>query len=264
MAEHSRKHPPAPVIAIVLVALLGGGGWWWWTSTHPSVDDGVLRADGTVEATEYRVTPALAAPIATLAVAEGDTVAKGAVIAKLDATAAKLTQSQAEQGVTAAQAALDNAKGDKDSTKADVKAAKARLAQAKAAVSLAKVQVGYATLKAPADGVITAVLARAGENAAPGRVVVTMVDAHDPYCRVYVPETRIGGVATGAHVEVTTDSSTQTFTGTVSFVASQAEFTPNTVQTADQRAKLVYEVRIALNDPSGTLKPGMPVTAAFR
>ena len=263
MAAHARKHPPIPVVIVVLLSLIGGGVWWWWTSSHPVVDDGILRADGTVEATQFRVTPAMAAPIVTVDVAEGDAVKKGATIATLDAKAAKLTQTQAEQGVVAAKAALDNAKGDKDSTKADIKAAQARLDQAKAAVSLAKVQVSYATVKAPADGVVTSVLSRPGENAAPGRVIVTLLDTTDVFCRVYVPETRLGDVRTGQAVTVTTDTPGPAFHGTVSFIASQAEFTPNTVQTADQRAKLVYEVRVALADSTGALKAGMPVTAAF-
>jgi len=262
MAAHSRKHPPVPVIILVLLLLIGGGVWWWFTS-QPSTDDGVLRADGTVEATQYQVTPALTAPIASVAVAEGDTVKKGDVIATLDSKAVTLTQSQAEQGVTAAKAALTNAKNDKDSTKADIQAAQARLDQAKAAVSLAKVQVGYTTIKAPAGGVVTSILSRKGENASPARAIVTLLDTANLFCRVYVPETRLGDVTTGMTVHVTTDSSGQTFDGTVSFISSQAEFTPNTIQTPDQRAKLVYEVRIALPDASGTLKAGMPVTAAF-
>ena len=52
--------------------------------------------------------------------------------------------------------------------------------------------------------------------------------------------------------------------GTVTFVSAQAEFTPNTVQTAEQRAKLVYEVRVTISDASGTLKPGMPVDVTLR
>jgi len=262
MATQSRKHPPVPVIILVVLLLIGGGVWWWITA-HPAADDGVLRADGTVEATQYQVTPALTAPITSVKVAEGDAVKKGDVVATLDSKAATLTRSQAEQGVTAAKAALTNAKNDKDSTKADITAARARLDQAKAAVSLAKVQVGYATVKAPAGGVVTAILSRPGENASPGRAIVTLLDTSDLFCRVYVPETQLGDVKTGMTVHVTTDSSSQTFDGTVSFISSQAEFTPNTIQTPEQRAKLVYEVRITLPDASGSLKAGMPVTAAF-
>ena len=261
MAEPTRKRPPIPVIVLVVLAI--GAGVWWWLTTYSPADDGVLRAYGTLEATEYQVTPALAAPIESVPVAQGDQVKKGDTVATLDATSAKLVQRQAEQGVAAAQAALDNANNDKDSTNADKAAAKARLEQAKAAVELAKVQVGYATVTAPVDGTVTSVIGQPGQNASPGRVIVTILDTADLFARVYVPETSIGKVTTGASVSLTTDSSDATFTGTVAFIASQAEFTPNTVQTADQRAKLVYEVRVRVADDSGTLKAGMPVTAAF-
>jgi len=258
-----RKHPPIPVIVVVLLVIIGGCVWWW-VSAHPSATASGLSADGTVEATEYDVTPAIAAPIASVAVKEGDTVAKGDTVATLDSKAAALQVSQAQQGVTAAQAALDNVTNDSSSTKADKTAAQARLAQAKAAVELAQVQVSYATVKAPAAGVVTSVIGQAGENASPGRTLVTILDTTNLYANVYVPETSIGQVKTGEKVSLTTDSSTATFTGTVSFIASQAQFTPDTIQTADARAKLVYEVRIDVTDSSGTLKAGLPVTAEFQ
>jgi len=62
---------------------------------------------------------------------------------------------------------------------------------------------------------------------------------------------------------VVTDSSATTYPGTVSFIASESEFTPNNVQTKDQRVKLVYEVRVRVSDSSGTLKAGMPVDVTF-
>ena len=262
MAETKRKGPPMPVIVIVALLVVGGVGWWWLTA-FGAADDGVLRADGTIEATEYQVTPALTAPIKTVPVARGDLVKKGDTVATLDATAAELTQRQAEQGVVAAQAALDNVNNDKDSSNADKTAAQARLEQAQTAVELAKVQVGYATVTAPVDGVVTAVIGQPGQNATPSRAIVTILDTADMFARVYVGEPSIGKVAVGNSVSLTTDSSTTEFTGTVTFIASRAEFTPNTIQTADQRAKLVYEVRVKVTDSSGTLKAGMPVTAAF-
>ena len=79
-----------------------------------------------------------------------------------------------------------------------------------------------------------------------------------------VPETRIGTVSVGQAVSVSSDSGGAAIAGTVSFVSAQAEFTPNTVQTAEQRAKLVYEVRVTISDSSGTLKPGMPVDVTLR
>ena len=262
MAETKRKGPPVPVIVVVALLAVGGAVWWWMTAFGPA-DDGVLRADGTIEATEYQVTPVLTAPIETVGVVRGDQVKKGDVIATLDATAAKLTQRQAEQGVVTAQAALDNVNNDKNSTKADKTAAQARLEQAKTAVELAKVQVGYATVTAPVDGVVTAVIGQPGQNATPSRAIITILDTADMFARVYVPEPSVGKVSVGQRVSLTTDSSDAEYIGTVVFIASRAEFTPNTIQTADQRAKLVYEARIKVTDSSGVLKAGMPATAAF-
>ena len=72
-------------------------------------------------------------------------------------------------------------------------------------------------------------------------------------------DTRIGEVIVGGEVTVKTASGAETYTGTVSFVSDAAEFTPNTIDTPDQRAKLVFAVRIRVDDPTGALKPGMPV-----
>ena len=126
-------------------------------------------------------------------------------------------------------------------------------------VKLADVQLTYATIKAPKDGTVVNVVGNVGQNAAPGRTILTMTDPSDLFVRVFVPETAIGQVSVGRQATVTADSSTTTFQGTVSFVSNQAEFTPNNIDTADQRTKLVFAVRVRVDDPSGTLKSGMPV-----
>ena len=79
----------------------------------------------------------------------------------------------------------------------------------------------------------------------------------------FVPETQIGSVKVGQQVTVTPDSPGEPYTGTVSFVASEAEFTPNNVETKDQRTKLVFEVRVRISDTSRALKAGMPVDVTF-
>jgi Multidrug resistance efflux pump len=255
----ARKHPPIPVIILVVALLAGGGGWWWWSTTQTSSADTGLRFTGAVESNQYQVGSALAGRITTVAVAEGDQVTKDQTVVELDQSALKLQKEQADQGVVAAKAALTNAKDDDDSTKADITAAQARLKQAEAAVRLAQVQLGYTTVPAPRSGVVVSVTANVGQNAAPGRTLLTIADPSDLFVRVFVPETRIGQVTIGQAAVVTTDSLSDQFTGTVSYVASEAEFTPNNVQTAEQRVKLVYEVRVKIADPSGNLKSGMPV-----
>lgn len=255
-----RRHPPIPVLvlALVLAAVLG---WWWWSSAQSSGSDTALSASGQIETPEYDIAPAIAGRVTKLRVAEGDPVQTGDVLVRLDRAALKLQREQARQGVVAARAAVDQARD--DGTDADVAAARARLAQAKAAVELAEVQLGYATVTAPHDGVVVSVLTNAGQNAAPGRTLLTLTDPTQTSVRVFVPETRIGEVRIGQAATVSTDSSDATFPATVTSIASSAEFTPNTVQTEEERAKLVYAVRLRVEDDSGTLKAGMPVDVAF-
>ena len=218
---------------------------------------------GSIEATQYQVTPAIAGRVTTVKVDEGDSITKGQTLVGLDQTPLKLQLEQAEQGVTAAKAALTNVRKDDDSTKADKKAAQARVDQAKAGVKLAQIQLDYARVTAPAAGTVTSVTTNVGQNAAPSRTLVTLVDPNSLYARVYVAETQIGKVKIGQAATVTTDSTTGSLPGTVCFIATQAEFTPNTIQTKEQRVKLVYEVRVQLSDSSGALKPGMPVDVAL-
>ncbi len=196
-------------------------------------------------------------------VAEGDTVTKGQELVRLDQTTFKLQRDQAREGVTAAKAALKNVRDDDDSTDADVTAAKAKVKQAEAAVKLAEAQLAYTVVTAPHAGTITSVTTNVGENASPARTLLSLIDPDSLFARVYVAETQIGNVKVGQSASVTTDSSATSFSGKVSFIASEAQFTPNTIQTKDQRVKLVYEVRVRITDESGTLKAGMPVDVAL-
>lgn len=245
----------------VLLVLGGTGGWFWWQSQQQASAGGLV-ASGSVQAQQYQVAAALAGRITAVKVREGDQIAAGTTMVTLDDKALKLVVSQAESGVTAAQAALANARN--DGTSADVKAAKARLAQAKAAVSLAKLQWGNAVVKAPHSGTVVTVTANAGQNTSPGKTLITLTDPKDLFVRVFVPETQIGLVKIGQGARISTDSTTATFGGIVSYIATQAEFTPNNIETKDQRVKLVYEVRVRVSDTSQALKSGMPVDVAFQ
>ena len=80
---------------------------------------------------------------------------------------------------------------------------------------------------------------------------------------IYIPETDIAKVRIGQSAVVTIDSSSVEFPGKVTFIASQAEFTPASVETKDQRAKLVYQVKLSVVNKGGVLKPGMPADVRF-
>ncbi|WP_312718526.1 efflux RND transporter periplasmic adaptor subunit [Mobilicoccus sp.] len=256
--------PPTKVlaraVALVVVLTLAVGLWTWWRH-RDAAESGPLALTGSVQATEYQVAPATAGTVTAVNVAEGDRVRARQPLVVLDARALDLQVTQAQEGVRAAKAAVDAAEDD-DSSDAEVTAAQARLAQARAAVDLAKVQQGYATVTAPHAGTVATLVTNVGQNASPARVLLTLVDTSDLWVRVYVPETRLGEAKVGARATVSSDS-TPDAQATVSSVASTAEFTPNTVETEDQRTKLVYEVRLRVTTPAGDLKPGMPVTVTF-
>ena len=260
MAEIRRRRPLIPVM-ILLVLALAAGGYFWWRSARATESTG-LSASGSVEAQQYQVASVIAGRVMKVAASEGDVVKQGQTLVVLDQSALKLQVEQTEQGVKAARAALSNAK--EDGTDADVTAARARLNQADAAVDLAKIQLGYATVTAPHSGVVVTLTTNAGENAGPGRTLLTLSDPGDLFVRVFVPETQIGNVKIGQQATVTADSVSEPYAGTVSFVASDAQFTPTNVETKDQRTKLVFEVRVRISDTSGALKAGMPVDVTFQ
>jgi len=101
-----------------------------------------------------------------------------------------------------------------------------------------------------------------GEYVAPGTPVVTVGELEDPWLRAYINETDLGRVKLGQRVQVTTDSyPDKKYEGRISFIASQAEFTPKNVQTEKERVKLVYRIKVDLTNPNLELKPGMPADA---
>jgi len=115
-------------------------------------------------------------------------------------------------------------------------------------------------VRAPFDGVVTVRHHEPGEVISAGIPVLTVMNRNDRWVRIYVREDRVGAVRVGQPATITTDTwPERTFGGQVSFVASEAEFTPRNVQTREERVKLVYAVKVRITgDPGDELKPGMP------
>ncbi len=144
----------------------------------------------------------------------------------------------------------------------EIAAARGRLAAAEARIGQLEQQVKDATVVSPVAGVLTEKIAEQGELLGPGSLLCVVNDLADAWLTVYIGEPELPRVRLGAPVEVTTDSG-QRRTGKVTFVASQAEFTPKNVQTKDERVKLVYKVKVGLPNDDGLFKPGMPAQAVF-
>ena len=142
--------------------------------------------------------------------------------------------------------------------------ARARLQQAREALALAETRLGYATLVSPMSGVVLSKNVEPGEYVAAGTPIVTVGDLADVWLRAYINETDLGRVKVGQRVRVTTDTYPgRIYEGRVSFLASQAEFTPKMVQTEKERVKLVYRVKVDMRNPNMELKPGMPADATI-
>jgi HlyD family secretion protein len=141
-----------------------------------------------------------------------------------------------------------------------IDAQRAQLAQAEAAVRVIEATLAAMTIRAPFDGVVTVRHREPGEIVAAGSPVLTIMNPDDRWVRIYVPETRIGAVRVGQAATITTDTFPEkTYRGEVSVIATEAEFTPKTVQTTEERVKLVYAVKVRVTgDPARDLKPGMP------
>jgi HlyD family secretion protein len=143
-----------------------------------------------------------------------------------------------------------------------IQAARARLAKARAGQALAQTRLDYATLVSPLTGVVLSKGIEEGEYLVPGMPVVVVGELDRPWVRAYINETDLGRVKLGQKVRVTTDTYPgKVYDGKVTFIASQAEFTPKNVQTAKERVKLVYRIKVEMANPNQELKPGMPADA---
>lgn len=136
--------------------------------------------------------------------------------------------------------------------------------RAKAQVAVLDVQFNDATAESPVEGVVLNKNADLGEVLNAGVPVVTIGDTAKPWVRGYITEAQLGKVKLGDKVKVTTDSYPgKVYQGRVTFIASEAEFTPKQIQTQEERIKLVYRIKVEVENPNNELKLNMPVDAVI-
>ena len=141
-----------------------------------------------------------------------------------------------------------------------IEAASAQLGAAEAAVRTFDATLVNMVVLAPFAGIVTVRHHEPGEIVQAGSPAVTLLNRDDRWVRIYVPETRVGAVRIGQRASITSDTFRhKNYGGQVIYVAPEAEFTPKTVQTREERVKLVYAVKVRITgDPGYELKPGMP------
>jgi len=175
--------------------------------------------------------------------------------AQVDAAFARYQS--AEAAVAKAQAAFDALKD--GATAEQVAAAEAQVNMAQAALEATQVQLGKATVRAPTSGVIVARSVYTGEMAAPGVTALTLADLDSVTLTIYVPGGKLGEVTLGQTLDVRVDAfPDRAFPGVITHIADKAEYTPRNVRPPDQRANLVYGVKIKIANPDHVLKPGIP------
>jgi HlyD family secretion protein len=143
----------------------------------------------------------------------------------------------------------------------EVDAAQARVAAAAAQIATLDKAIADAVVAAPIAGVVSEKLAEVGELLQPRAPVVVLTDLEHVWANVYVDEPVVPRLRLGQPATLFTDAGGPGIAGTVSYISSKAEFTPRNVQTAEDRSKLVYRVKVSANNAGGTLKAGMPVEA---
>lgn len=292
-------------------------------------DPSLIVASGHVEATDVRVSTKVGGTVQWIGIREGDAVAAGQEVARIDpvdinlalvtaradrdSAAAELRLRLAgarEEDIAEAEAQVRRAEADLEAARKDLErmqglmeagsgtvkgrddartwrdlatagldaardrlrklragnrpeeidAARARLGAADARIAQLQQQAVDTNLICPVAGIATERLVEPGELVSPGAVVVVVTNLADAWLTAYIGEPDVGRVRLGQDADVSTDDG-QTRKGRITFVSPKAEFTPKNVQTRDERIKLVYRLRISLDNADGLFKPGMPAEA---
>lgn len=239
----------------------------------------MIKVSGNIEGDDVRISFRVDGQIIELLTDEGEVVKSGDIVARLNTDELTKERDNSAAALKAAEfdyelakidyqrsenllkeGAVSVQKRDKDKTAYD--ASQAKVEQLKASLALTETRLGFAQLASPLDGFILVKSSLGGEVVKSGTPVFTAIDLHNIWVTAYLDEKDLGRVKLGQKAEVATDTFPgKKYGGTVSFISSQAEFTPKFIQTQEERVKLVYRIKVRVDNSSLELKPGMPADA---
>lgn len=148
--------------------------------------------------------------------------------------------------------------------KEEIDLALARRDQASAQVASLRKKLSDCAINSPVDGTIIKQLVEKGELVGPGMPIIQIADLQTMHLDIYVRETLLPRLKLGQSAEVKVDAfKDRSYSGEIIYISSKAEFTPRNIQTKDERTKLVFAVRIRIENPDGTLKAGLPADATI-
>jgi len=252
--------PLAVVITLVIASVL-----YFQVFRHGGEDKTRIKGSGTIEVTEIDLGSKLAGRITNIAKNEGQEVKLGEVLVRIAYEELGAQRLSLIANLNNARTNLDRVKDlyntgsiskkDYDNTITAYRVAESGFKQINATID-------NAVIVSPINGVVLEKNLEIGEIVFPGTPVLTIADIRDTWIKIYVGEIQMGRVKLGQKAFVSVDSyPNKKFEGRVTSISSKAEFTPKTIQTADERVKLMFAVKIAVPNPQQELKPGMPADA---
>lgn len=238
-----------------------------------------IKVSGNIEGDDVRISFRVDGQITELLADEGVVIKNGDIVARLNTDELSKIRDNAKADLKSAQYDHELAKIDyqraenllnagaisaqkRDTAKTKVDAAKANVEKLKASLELAETRLGFTDLASPLNGYVLVKSALPGEVVQPGAPVFTAIDLNNIWVVAYLNEGDLGKVKFGQKAYVQTDTYPgKKYNGWVSFISSQAEFTPKYIQTGEERVKYVYRIKVRVDNSSLDLKPGMPADA---
>lgn len=256
-----KKMVPLLLFALILVAAT----LYFEVFRHIGGDDKVISGSGTIEVTEVEISSKISGRVAEIPKPEGTSVKRGDLVSKLEyeelsaqRLSAKANFVNAEKNFSRVQDLFRTGA----ISRKDLDNAEAAFRMAKAGYDQVSATIENAVIYSPIDGTVLDTNVEVGETAFPGTPILTIADLTKPWMYIYVNEKQLGLVKIGQSVKVFIDSFPEkVFPGKVVSISNKAEFTPKTIQTKDERVKLVFAVKVMIENPDMILKPGMPADA---
>ena len=235
-----------------------------------------IKVSGNIEATDVHLAFRVQGKIKELLTDEGKQVKAQDVVARLETDELAKIKIEAEASLKAAEFIYERAQEDcgrmenlfqagaisaqkRDAARTDADSAKANRDALRATLDLAVTRLSFADLTSPIDGFILTKSAEAGEVVPAGATIFTAADLKNTWLTAYINETELGRVKLNQEVDIKTDTYPgKTYKGRISFISQEAEFTPKQIQTTEERVKLVYRIKIQVDNTDLELKPGMP------
>jgi HlyD family secretion protein len=266
-------------LGIIIAILVGFGALGVENFIKKKIHDKQIKVSGNIEGDDVRIAFRVDGQILELLTDEGKVIRQGDIVARLNTDELSKVKANAVAALKAAQydyelsrldyeraenlfkaGAISMQKRDEAKTKFD--ADRADVEQFLAQLELADTRLGFTDLASPLNGFVLVKSSLAGEVVQPGTPVFTAIDLNNIWVTAYINETDLARVKFNQEAYVVTDTYPgKKYKGRVSFISSEAEFTPKTIQTTEERVKLVYRIKVAVDNSSLELKPGMPADA---